>query len=140
MQISPARVEPVKAKLSIERRTSPRVLIEWAVSYRRIQASEINHGSKEVGQVIQAWCRDVSKGGMCLASPAPLAKNDLLALNFEIEEPPRTVELFAKAAWVEPHGHDFWRAGICFLSGDDADAEYVVNYFTELFGRGYEPI
>jgi Tfp pilus assembly protein PilZ len=120
-----------KARVYMEKiRAFPRLSLSCDIEY-----SYVSGGTQQRESVLSKT-KDLSQGGICLITTAPLVKGSSIALKFKLHGSQKFIEVRGRVAWTQAFaignqmGYD---NGIEFTQVSDEDKEIIEKYIKSMF-------
>jgi hypothetical protein len=106
-----------------ENRGAARIAERCHLSYRAVGEEG---ASSESSARTAARTLNLSASGLCLATPARLRPDELLALELTLSDRESPVVAMGRVVWCDPDGEEF-RVGVCFTWLRDEDKAAVTR-------------
>jgi hypothetical protein len=125
------KIRPMKRGFMNEIRSFPRLSLSCDIQYKYMIGAT-PAGSDNV----QSKTKDLSQGGICLITSAPLVKDAVISLSFKLHGSSKLIEVYGKVAWTQAFaignqmGYD---NGIEFTKVSDEDREIIEKYIKSMF-------
>ena len=113
--------ESILTQPLVERRQQMRLTFTEPVQYRNVfKPNELYSGS---------LARDLSAGGVRIATPVPLAKDDRLVVLLTLPDAPTVIRAIARVAWQQqkPFG-SIYESGLQFIQITPEDRDLVASF------------
>jgi c-di-GMP-binding flagellar brake protein YcgR len=117
-----------KAKISIDRRTNPRLSVKIPVKYQLVDDKKVLKGIEDWRQSERhGFTLDLSMGGMQLVVDQPLPVKTVLKFDIYIMDKSRVISVYAEVMWTNEKG-----TGLRFLMMKTAEEEALKTFLENI--------